>query len=188
MSDRTSPATAPAPTKARPDRNAGQRLPFGGISISCPLVATPDEPAGTPVSPPALDDPLGDVACHLVRDRFYGGRFGQHHPALPRVANEAIGAAVTPHGDMRNRVDPKARLQAGRYREIEHIDIVGDILEYASKFRSHEFEAHAVRLAHVDDDVVTVGKTVLHLANSGLELARRGVFAGILHGVRSAHG
>ena len=59
----------------------------------------------------ALDDALGDVARDLVGDRLDLERFGKHDAAEPRVPEEAVGAAVAPHGDVAHRVDPQPRLR-----------------------------------------------------------------------------
>ena len=89
----------------------------------------------------ALDDALGDIARHLVGDRFHVGRFGEHDAADARVPEEAIGAAVAPHGDMADGVDPQPRLQAGRDGEVENVHVGGHVGEDRRQFGGQQDRA-----------------------------------------------
>ena len=115
--------------------------------------------------PLTLDDALGDIARHLIGNRFHLGRFGEHHTADARILEEAIGAAVASHGDMADGVDPQARLQAGRDDKVEIVHVGGHVGKDRREFGGKQIEPHAMRLAHVDDDVVAVGEGILHVAD-----------------------
>ena len=143
---RTAAAAAASASSAAGDADAGSRL---DVAVDHAL---------------AFDDALGDVARHLVGDRLDLGRFGQHHAPEPRVPEEAVGAAVAPHGDVADRVDPQARLRPGRDHEIE-ASVGGHVREDRRKFGGEQLEPHLLRLAQLDDHVLAVGGGVLDLAD-----------------------
>ena len=66
---------------------------------------------------------------------------------------------------MGDRVDPEARRRAGRQREVETLVIVGNVFDDRLQRVGHHLQAHALGLAHLDDDIVAVGQIVLHVAD-----------------------
>ena len=91
-------------------------------------------------------------------------RFGKHDAAEPRIPQEAIGAAVAPHGDVADRIDPQSRLHSGRDGEVE-AGVGGHVGEDRREFGGEQLEPHLLRLAQLDHDVVAVGGGVLHVAD-----------------------
>ena len=82
-----------------------------------------------------------------------------------RIPQETVGAAVAPHRDMADGIDPKARLQSGGDGEIEPVIVGRDFGEYRREFGGEQLEAHALGLAHVDHDIVAIGGRVADLAD-----------------------
>ena len=170
--DTARPTSAPAAIRPRPDRKADQpllrvadaqrRLGFRHAGAFHAGDSRLDPAFHHPL---ALDDALGDIARHLIGDRLHLGRFGQHHAADAGVLEEAVGAAVAPHRDMADGVDPQARLQARGNDEVEIVHVGGHVGEDRREFGGQQIETHAMRLAHVDDDIVAVGEGVLHVAD-----------------------
>ncbi len=66
---------------------------------------------------------------------------------------------------MADGIDPQARLQPRGNDEVEIVHVGGNIGKDGCKFGGQQIEAHAMRLAHVDDDIVAIGEGVLHIAD-----------------------
>ena len=75
--------------------------------------------------------------------------------------------------DMGDRVDPQARLQAGRYGEVETVHVSRHACEHRREFRGQQVEPHAMGLAQVDHHIVAVGERVLHVADGVGQFSRR---------------
>ena len=130
MTEAMRPTSAPAATRPRPERKAGQppRRTTVDVLVVFALLQAVDGRLGAAFHQAfALDQPLGDVARDLVGDGLDSRSLGEHDAAGARILDETVGAAIARHDDMADSIDPQARLQTGRDGEIEQIDVGGHL-------------------------------------------------------------
>src|SRR5690606_13343212 len=77
-----------------------------------------------------FDHPLGDIARDVIGRDPHVCRFGEHDPACARIPEKAIGAPVTAHLYMGNRVDPQSGLKSGRDGEVEIVHVRRNVGKY----------------------------------------------------------